>query len=95
MNQKKNHTIWVFPLVITPNTSWVVVFVFRETAATFVPTCIHMQTWDKWWLKKVDPINSVTLHIWLCNMHLHVNECGCTCTLRLTYLHVCIKLLDV
>lgn len=44
MNQKKNHTIWVFPLVITPNTSWVVVFVFRETAATFVPTYIHMQT---------------------------------------------------
>jgi len=31
-------TIWVSPLVNTPTTSWVVVFVLRETAATFVPT---------------------------------------------------------
>lgn len=34
----KVHTIWVFPFVITPKTSCNVVFVFRETAATLVPT---------------------------------------------------------
>jgi hypothetical protein len=38
------YTIWVSPSVITPNTSWVVVFVFRDTAATFVPTYAYVIT---------------------------------------------------
>lgn len=63
-NDEKLHklTIWVFPLVNIPKTSWFVVFVFLETPATFVPT----------WTRIIKPnIKSAWYSYTILNFHLN------------------------